>query len=95
MVTCTGNMQIGCQNCGHVNTIDSDDLDFELVESEEREMGSENTWEAQVEITCDKCGADIEVTHSVYEYPSGTKNSEEVTAKNGIVVSQCQTSIEP
>ena len=95
MIICKGEMKFSCDSCGHINTLDSSDLDFEIQQTEDREMGNENMWVASIEIGCENCDAEMEITHSVWEYPSISKSHEEVTVDNGKLISQCDTSFKP
>ena len=51
---------------------------LEHVSSDYRQMGTENQYEFESEVTCPSCGTTYEVTGDVWEYPEGTVNSIEV-----------------
>jgi len=52
--------------------------DLEHVSSDSRQMGTENQYEFESEVTCPYCGTIYEVTGDVWEYPEGSVNSIEV-----------------
>ena len=96
MLICNGTLEIACANCGHVRNIDGSELIFEVVETDEREMGPETTWEAQYDYHCEgiECGEEINVSYTAWEYPSGTKSHEEALVDNGKVISKPNISFE-
>lgn len=81
---------VKCCICGSVIHVNEDfsASDFEVVESEEKGMGTENTHEASMVVQCKKCSNDITVTVDFYEYPVGNFDcqNKEVTADGGILV---------
>lgn len=81
---------IKCQN-GHIIVIDLEEVTpgFEVVETEEREMGVEKCYEAEITETCDTCEEDVTVNLSVWEYPEGVFNHQEITVDNGEVIDEC------
>ena len=81
---------IKCEN-GHVIVIDLEEVspDFEVVETEEREMGVEKCYEAEFTETCDICEEEVTVKLSVWEYPEGVFNHQEITVDNGEVIDEC------
>jgi hypothetical protein len=77
---------VTCNKCGNTfNTgIESfKDLDFELVDSSERNMGCECTYEASIPIECGKCGQYGEIKILCWEYPIGAYNYSEVEVSEG------------
>jgi len=61
-----------CKNCG--KEFDEVDLSLEVVDSSEREMGSETQHSGEVEFSCDGCNEDIACNIDVWEYPVGSVN---------------------
>lgn len=84
-----------CNNCDWHNEIDVNDLelDFECVDSDERNMGTENQYQAIASIICNHCGEDIEGTFSVWEYPVGSINYEEIELQGADVIHACRIPI--
>ncbi|MDD2760368.1 MAG: hypothetical protein PHH11_08740 [Methylomonas sp.] len=78
-------IKIQCAGCKKVHQIDAKEIDFEQVDSDERQMGVEITYEGNIEIQCD-CGKTIEVSHLFWEYPEGVENHQETNVDGGIVV---------
>ncbi|TBR80930.1 hypothetical protein DU472_04540 [Campylobacter novaezeelandiae] len=62
-----------CKQCGKVKYIPSKNLDWERIESEEREMGIENHYSTNYEFICE-CGNNISLEFDTWEYPIGTVN---------------------
>ena len=66
-------------DCGKEEfTFGCSELDWDLVSTDERQMGAENTYSATWEENCPQCGAQISVTFDCYEYPVGSYNYHEV-----------------
>lgn len=78
-------IKIECDNCNTTHQIPVADFSFESVDSDERQMGVEITYEATVEIDCD-CGQSIEVTHHFWEYPEGVENHKETDVSGASVI---------
>ena len=91
---CSGSLKIKCSKCGHIITIPCDELEFENVAAEERQMGTETTHSATGEITCPKCGNEISYEYDVWEYPVGAFNSDDVKIQKGTLVQKCDIRIE-
>ena len=67
-----------CEECSTPYALDCDELDWEVVESQERQMGAEVNYEAYSEIDCDRCGNNMSLTFSCWEYPVGAENFRDV-----------------
>lgn len=78
-------IKIQCNGCQKTHQIDANEITFEQVDSDERQMGAEITYEGNVEIQCD-CGQNIEVNHLFWEYPEGCENCKETNVSGGTVV---------
>jgi len=66
-----------CNSCGKSNTYNCSDMEWDTVESHEREMGSETYYEASCVYTC-KCLNTMSVLFHCWEYPVGAVNTTEV-----------------
>ena len=91
---CNGQLEIKCNKCGAINSIDCEDLPFDVVESEERSMGVEKCHSADFAIECSKCGAEISGKYDVWEYPAGVINTDDVEVDGGTLVSKCNCEME-
>lgn len=78
-------IKVKCDSCKRDHDIPVSDFSFESVDSEERQMGAEITYEGTIEINCD-CGQLIEVTHRFWEYPEGVENHEETDVSGATIV---------
>lgn len=83
-------IQVQC-DCGEMVTIDLADekLYWEVVETDEREMGTERLHESDFEVDCKKCDEAISITLHVWEYPEGFDNMDEIIVDGGTLVSGC------
>lgn len=90
-----------CNNCGKTKSFPCSELEWEVVDSNERQMGAETCHEAVFETSCDNSweGSDIEdedvdteecggitVTFTCYEYPVGSVNLGECNASGAEVI---------
>ena len=66
-------IDIQCACCKKSHSYECSDLDWECVESNEREMGAENHYVASLPYTC-QCSQQIEITFECWEYPIGAVN---------------------
>lgn len=84
-------IRIQCDYCSEMVTIDLADEkpNWEVVETDEREMGTERLHEADFEVDCEKCNAAICVTLHVWEYPEGFDNMDEILVDGGTLVEGC------
>ena len=78
-------------DCGKSITIDlaEQDLDWEIVETDEREMGVERLHEAIFDYACPDCKKNITITLHVWEYPEGFCNMDEIGVEGGELVNGC------
>lgn len=83
-------MNIRC-DCGQIITVDlaNEELDWEIVETDEREMGVERLHEAMFYLDCNDCNDTITVTLHVWEYPEGFCNMDEILVDGGELVCGC------
>ena len=89
-LTCSGQLKIKCSKCGHIITIDCSDLPFEVVETEQREMGVEKTYSADYEIECPKCKNEISIKYDVWEYSEGVINNKNIEINGGTLIQECE-----
>jgi len=84
-------IEIKC-NCGAVDEIDlsQENLVWNIVETDEREMGTEFTHEAEVCHQCSICHEQITIFLRVWEYPDGAYNDEDIEVIGGELVRFCQ-----
>ena len=84
-------LEIKCEACNSIFEIDLEDYDlsWEVVESEERGMGTELHHQAVLDIECPDCEAPITLTLNVWEYPMGIFNNDEIDREGAIVVKKC------
>ena len=80
-----------CDACNSTFEIDLDKFNFlwEVVESDERGMGTELHHQATVDLDCPECGVPIILTFDVWEYPSGMFNLDKIEAKGATIVRRC------
>lgn len=78
-------------DCDKSITIDlaEQDLDWEIVETDEREMGVERLHEAIFDYECLECKNNITITLHVWEYPEGFSNMEEIEVEGGELENGC------
>lgn len=83
-------IQIEC-DCGTVLTIDlsEETLEWEIVEADEREMGTERLHEAIIYYDCPNCDNTLMVTLHVWEYPEGFANMQDIEVEGGQLVHEC------
>lgn len=69
--------------------LSQEDLNWELEEIDEREMGVERLYEAILEKDVDGLDEPLEITLRVWEYPEGFANMQEIELSEGDVVEEC------
>lgn len=87
----TTTITIKCNN-GHTIVVDLEEEHpvFEIVETEERQMGVEKCHEASITANCDVCKEEIAITLNVWEYPEGAFNHQEISVDKGEVIDECE-----
>ncbi len=78
-------IKVQCDECEKEHQINQKEFDFEQVDSDERQMGAEITYEGDLEFTCD-CGQHITVIHRFWEYPENFENYKETEVSGASVV---------
>ena len=66
-----------------------EDLDWDVVETDEREMGVERLYEAFLEKEVEGQDKPFEITLRVWEYPEGFVNEQEIELSEGVVAEKC------
>jgi len=81
-------IQITCENCGEVLTLDLEDYDlsWEVVESDERGMGAEIHHQAIVYEECPECESEITIILDAWEYPMGMFNMSSIEIEGATLV---------
>lgn len=64
-----GEIKYRCSKCCEYGTADISEFDYEYVNSYERQMGAEQTYEITLDKDCDKCGNEINFMFTAFEYP--------------------------
>jgi len=82
-----GTLVVKCDNCSTVQTRSANqmNLDFELNNADERNLGPEYSYRAEEYIQC-TCGEEIIVSFEVWEYPIGVHNSDTIESENGKIL---------
>jgi hypothetical protein len=72
-------LKFECYSCGKTHSYHESefDLDFECIDSSERNMGPENHYEAVEHLNCD-CGTEVIASFNIWEYPVGIHNYDTV-----------------
>lgn len=84
-ITIQGVINVKCNKCNKVHTLQPPSPEeWEIVESDEREMGKENNYEHEADVEC-SCGATIELRVNAWEYPEGVFSTDEYTVNGGAV----------
>lgn len=70
------NIKVICKECQEVVGYEKDEFcwDWEFVSSDEREIGSELTFESEDSFECPQCGAEHHFHFSMYQYPLNVVN---------------------
>jgi len=77
---------VKCNNCDNEFDIDLSeyDLEWEIVETHEKQMGPERNHEASIQgVECDGCDNTIDVSINVWEYPIGQFEEPIITIDGG------------
>ncbi|MFH7017021.1 PIN-like domain-containing protein [Flavobacterium sp. FlaQc-47] len=78
-----------CNNCGYTHKYLNEDFKFhfECIDSNERNMGRENEYEASEYVECNDCGKIINLKFTIWEYPLGIQNYEEIEIQGAKLIS--------
>lgn len=83
-----GEFTVKCANCGEEYNFYERDTDFEQVSASVENSGVEYGYKWEYDFECDRCGQDIEVEYSTYEYPEGTSNTAVPQVRGGFVTKE-------
>ena len=67
-------IRLKCEECDRIHEFEDEELNYEDVQQEERQMGTEVEYEGELEFTCD-CNNEIKVTFRFWEYPPAAFNN--------------------
>ena len=83
-------IQVESEN-GKILNIDlaNEDLSWEVVETDDREMGVERLHEAILEYNDKDTDEPIVITLHVWEYPEGVSNMEDIEIEGGELIHDC------
>ena len=76
-------LKFKCNSCSRIHKYDESEfnLDFDCIGGSERNMGTENQYQAEEHFKCN-CGNEIEVKFEVWEYPEGVHNYDSIEIDN-------------
>ncbi len=76
-------LKFKCNSCSRTHKYDESEfnLDFDCIGGSERNMGTENQYQAEEHFKCN-CGNEIEVKFEVWEYPEGVHNYDNIEIDN-------------
>ena len=94
-MTLSNNLKIKCNKCGHVNSVNKNDLDFDSSSYENRGMGTEIDYSCSCDIPCDKCNSTITIKIEGSEYPVGAYNHSSYECEGGEFVEEPTWEVEP
>jgi len=88
-------LKFKCNKCGEQHRYKENffSLDFDVVGSSERKMGTENHYQADEHFLC-TCGADIKAKFEVWEYPYGVHNYDAVKIENAELIESFDFSVD-
>ena len=83
-----GDFLLQCNNCDNSFAFPNDQMepDFQIIDVDERNMGSEIAYEWEEHLNCPICQADVFIICRLWEYPAGVKNYEEVEGKGAKIL---------
>ena len=77
-----------CNSCKKVYEYPDNELDYDCVSSDERQMGTENEYSGTFDFECEKCNNPIIVEFNFWEYPQGALNYSDYTEEGCVVLEQ-------
>lgn len=69
--------------------LEKEELDWEIEDIDEREMGVERLYESILEMDVDDLAQPLEIILRVWEYPEGFVNMQEINVNEGEVIEEC------
>ncbi len=89
-------INLTCSSCESTFECDFNDyisdLEWDIVETNEREMGVEKNHEAIFDISCENCDETMSVKLNVWEYPNGIINIVQISVDDEIIETSCDFS---
>lgn len=82
-------MKVKCSKCGKEIVLSVPPSEWLLVESTERNMGTEHRYLQRCSETCPQCNSVVEVELNVWEYPEGVFNMQDIEIKGGKLIEDC------
>lgn len=81
-------LKVQCSICNEIVDINiaKDDLDWQIEDTDEREMGIETHYSAVVQYECEKCKSEFLITLEIWEYPEGFFNDQDITIEGGELI---------
>lgn len=76
----SGGNKFYCENCSRWHTFSCNSLDWEVVDTNNRQMGFEKHHTSSFEMKCN-CGEDMSITFHCWEYPLGVIDNTDVESK--------------
>jgi len=78
-----------CEKCNHHNTVYKSDMDWKSIsyEKPDFQMGAEVEHYCNHTIFCEKCGKEIEIDYSAWEYPTGCFETSNIEILGGELLS--------
>lgn len=87
-VICTGFAKLKITETDEIININSQDVDWEQDEGDERSMGPESRYVADYEFSSSETGQSYQVSWQLWEYPEGVENFDKTEISEGIEVLQ-------
>ncbi len=81
-------LKIQCDNCSKVIDVElcKNDLDWQIEDTDEREMGIETHYSAVIPLDCEECQSELVISLDVWEYPEGFLNDQDITVEGGELI---------
>jgi len=70
----SNSVDFSCNSCGHHQSAPHNWFDLECTGGDERGMGAEHQYTADIEVECEQCQSDISIELEIIEYPFGVIN---------------------
>lgn len=83
----SGEAEVRCSECTSSFFVSALDIDIDLLESDERNMGMENIYGGSSDFTCPNCDNNILITYAASEYPTGALNFSSTDISGGEILS--------
>jgi len=87
------NYQYKCKKCNRITNLKSSELEWRLTESYSRTQGLENMYTASIHSRC-RCGQEMGIEFTVWEYPKGVINCQDNQASGCIVLNKLEMKLD-